>query len=190
MDAPIFRLDRHSLPGPHIFAAGPRVSLEIVRGRVQQRVRAIHGRVFLIGTAHDCDLVLGDLSFPEAYAYLFVDGERVSIRRLGAGPELIVCGDATDVADLFHGDTIAFGPFELKLLIDMPPRGRRGPGDDDTTGREANRSAEFGDHAASDEMWAMLAQLGRDLAETSAAIRIYEAPEERQSIDQRRRATA
>ena len=127
MDAPILRIDRQSLPTPHILPSGPRVWLEITRGRVRQRMRLVRGRVFLIGAATDCDLVLGDLQFPEAYAYLFVNGSQVTIRRLGSGPELLVCGEPAQQAELFHGDSIAFGPFELKVRIDdSRPRRQEG----------------------------------------------------------------
>lgn len=84
MDVPIFRLDRYTLPQAHILPDRATVELEITRGRVQQRVRGVRSKVFLIGAANDCDLVLGDLQFPEAYAYLFVNGHEVSIRRLGS----------------------------------------------------------------------------------------------------------
>src|SRR5207248_10869017 len=109
MNAPILRLDRYSRPTPHILPTGPRIALEIVRGRVRQRLRQVRGRVFLIGAASDCDLVLGDLQFPEAYAYLFVHEDSVTIRRLGSGPELCVGGDLVDSAELFHGELVAFG---------------------------------------------------------------------------------
>ena len=104
MDVPIFRLDRYTLPQAHILPNRAAVELEITRGRVQQRVRAVRSKVFLIGAANDCDLVLGDLQFPEAYAYLFVNGHEVSIRRLGSGPGLLVCGEPADTAELFHLD--------------------------------------------------------------------------------------
>jgi type III secretion system (T3SS) inner membrane Yop/YscD-like protein len=118
MDAPILRFDRYSPPAPHILSAGPRVALRITRGRVQQRLRPVHGQVFLIGTANDCDLVLGDLTFPEAYAYLFVQGTEVTIRRLGAGPDLVICGECVESAELLDGDRVAFGPFELQVIIE------------------------------------------------------------------------
>jgi type III secretion system (T3SS) inner membrane Yop/YscD-like protein len=118
MDAPIFRFDRYSQPSPHILSVGPRVALAITRGRVVQRLRPVLGRVFLIGTANDCDLVLGDLTFPEAYAYLFVQGTKVTIRWLGTGPELVVCGERVETAELLDGDRVAFGPFELRVSID------------------------------------------------------------------------
>jgi len=122
MDVPILRIDRHNQQEPHILPVGPRVSLEITRGRVQQRIRPVRRPVFLIGTASDCDLVLGDLSFPESYAYLFVQDTKVSIRHLGGGPPLTICGDPTDAAELLHGDVVAFGPFELRVLFDQPAR--------------------------------------------------------------------
>lgn len=117
MDAPILRLDQYDRGRP---SAGVQVTLEITRGKAHQRLRPVSGRVFLIGTANDCDLVLGDLSFPEVYAYLFVEGAKVSIRRLGAGPPLFVCGERLDRAELFQRDVVQFGPFELRLDIGLP----------------------------------------------------------------------
>jgi hypothetical protein len=164
MDAPIYRLDRHSLPTPHSFAIGPQVSLEITRGRVQQRIRHVKSRVFLIGAATDCDLVLGDLQFPEAYAYLFVSGSEVTIRRLGAGPRLVVCEECVESAELFHGDRVAFGPFEFRVQIDEPPHRPRSfrenrhdyflSGDDET-------------EDASDEVHLLLTELRRALNDDS-----------------------
>jgi|SRR6478735_336309 hypothetical protein len=118
MAAPILRFDRYSSPEPHILPLAPRVALEITRGRVQQRIRPVRGRVFLIGTASDCDLVLGDLSFPEAYAYLFVQDSHIAVRRLGSGPELMVSGEVVEAADVQNGDRISFGPFELRVVIE------------------------------------------------------------------------
>jgi Inner membrane component of T3SS, cytoplasmic domain len=114
MEPPILRLTEFE---PARSASGPDVSLEITRGKARERRRPVSGRVFLIGTASDCDLVLGDLSFPEVYAYLFIDRRGVSIRRLGTGPELIVSGEPAERAELFHGDTVRFGPFEMRLII-------------------------------------------------------------------------
>ena len=117
MDAPIYRFDQYEPPkAPSRVRA--EVALEITRGQARQRIRPVRERVFLIGTASDCDLVLGDLSFPEAYAYLFVAEGRVTIRRLGSGPELSVGGENVETAELFHGDVVRFGPFELRLSID------------------------------------------------------------------------
>lgn len=119
MDVPILRFDRHNQQEPHILPVSPRVSLEITRGRVQQRIRPVRRKVYLIGTASDCDLVLGDLSFPDAYAYLFVHEAKVTVRYLGGGPPLTVCNEPTDAAELLHGDVVAFGPFELRVLFDQ-----------------------------------------------------------------------
>jgi hypothetical protein len=122
-DAPILRLTEYERAKG---VAGPEVKLEIIRGKARERFRPVSGRVFLIGTASDCDLVLGDLTFPEVYAYLFVDGTKISIRRLGAGPALLVCGERTERAELLQGDEVRFGPFELRLIInaDSPECGR------------------------------------------------------------------
>jgi hypothetical protein len=119
MAAPILRFDRYNSPQPHILPLAPRVALEITRGRVQQRIRPVRGRVFLIGTASDCDLVLGDLAFPEAYAYLFVQDSQIAIRRLGSGPELMVSGEIVEAAEVQHGDRISFGPFEVRVVIEQ-----------------------------------------------------------------------
>jgi hypothetical protein len=124
MDVPILRFDRQTSPEPHSLPAAPRVSLEVARGRVRQKTRPVTRRVFLIGAASDCDLVLGDLSFPEAYAYLFVDGMEVTIRRLGSGPEMFVNGELLDSAELFHGDVVEMEPFALRVVIDDAPRCR------------------------------------------------------------------
>jgi hypothetical protein len=64
------------------------------------------------------------LQFPE-FAYLFVSGSEVTIRRLGSGPDLAVCGECVESADLFHGDRVAFGPFEIQVRIDEPSGNRR-----------------------------------------------------------------
>lgn len=120
MDTPTLRIDAQSQPSPHILPLGPRVSLEIIRGRVRQRLRKVRGKVFLIGSASDCDLVLGDPSFPEAYAYLFIPPHGVTVRWLGAGPEMYVSGEKAEYAFLRDGDQIAFGPFALLVRIDGP----------------------------------------------------------------------
>lgn len=99
------------------------MALEITRGQAHHRRRPVAGPVFLIGAATDCDLVLGDSRFGEIYAYLFLTEDKVTIRRLGTGPVLRVSGDSVDAAELFDGDRIVFGPFELTLRIEEPVDG-------------------------------------------------------------------
>ena len=178
MDAPILRLDPHTLPKPHRLPAGtatrsPQVALEITRGRVQQRIRPIAGKVFLIGAASDCDLVLGDLQFPEAYAYVFVSGSRVSIRRLGAGPDLVVCGEAVSSAELFHGDLIVLGPFELRVLIDAGPHGGRGEDAPAELEGEFDETPEADRAAAIEEVRLLLVDIRRCLSDESPVLRLY-----------------
>lgn len=120
MDAPILRLDRYNRvtwQSPPLSAA---VWLEITRGRVRQPIRPVNAPVFLIGTALDCDLVVGDTAFPETYAYLLVQDGRVAIRRVGNGPELLVNGLTVETAELEDGDQLAFGAFELTLNTQKP----------------------------------------------------------------------
>jgi hypothetical protein len=155
MDAQILRYDRYNLPEAHILPVGPRVALEITRGRVRHRIRAVRGRVFLIGTACDCDLVLGDLTFPDAYAYLFVQGTTVSIRRLGTGPELAVSGERVETAELYDGDRLEFGPFELRVRIDPTAKQQR---------RAIEESLE-----SEDQVSLLLSEIREGLAEASSA---------------------
>jgi hypothetical protein len=122
MDAPILRFDRYSPPNRQVLPFDTSVWLEITRGRVRQRLRAVRGPAFLIGSASDCDLVLGCDVFPDAYAYLLVHDEKVSIRRVGDGPELLVNGETIEAGDLFDGDQIAFGPFTLRMVIRERPQ--------------------------------------------------------------------
>jgi hypothetical protein len=196
MDRPILRLDRQSLPRPHISPsaaeAGPstaRVALEITRGRVQQRIRPIAGKVFLIGAASDCDLVLGDLQFPEAYAYVFVSGCRVSIRRLGAGPELVVCGEPADSAELFHGDLVELGPFELRVLIDDEPRGG-GRTDEETESSAVALGMDAETTAAVHEVRLLLVEIRRQLAGESPVLRLYHEQAEPADFELARRVSA
>jgi hypothetical protein len=195
MDRPILRLDPHSLPAPHGLPtraeqlAGPRVSLEIIRGRVQQRIRPVSGKVFLIGAASDCDLVLGDLQFPEAYAYVFVSGSQVSIRRLGAGPELHVCGEPVECGELFHGDLLELGPFELRVLIEDGPRGGGGSEDDSESpagamGMDAEQAG------AVHEVRLLLMEIRRQLAEETPVLRMYDDEAEEREAEALRRISA
>jgi hypothetical protein len=167
MEAPILRIDRHSLPVPHGLPAAARVAFEITRGRVSERLRPIAGKVFLIGTANDCDLVLGDLTFPETYAYVFVSGTELTIRWLG-GPELRVCGEAVTTAELFHGDLVEFGPFELRVVIQPGPRHRDDP--DDETILSFPTLRETADRAgAIDEVRSLLLDIRRELFESTTS---------------------
>jgi hypothetical protein len=96
------------------------VWLEIRRGRARNLVRHVTSAVYLIGSARDCDLVLGDAQFPQAFAYLFVNPSGVTIRRLGTGPVLTVNGQAIEATRVEDGDRIRTGPFEFCVRIDEP----------------------------------------------------------------------
>ncbi len=81
--------------------------------------------MFLIGAAADCDLVLADAQFPEAYAYVYVTTDGVSVRHLGARPPLRVNGRPIESAVLDDGDRLEMGPFEFQInILPLDPRGR------------------------------------------------------------------
>ncbi len=90
--------------------------LEICRGQAKRKLRRISGPVFLIGSASDSDLVLGDHQFPEGYAYVYLKDDNLSIRWLGEGPELEVNDWPVQVAALKIGDRISAGPFEFRVV--------------------------------------------------------------------------
>jgi len=120
MQRPPSRNDRRNPSGPEASPKLPKVWLEIRRGRARSLVRQVTSAVYLIGSARDCDLVLADEQFPQAYAYLFVNPSGVTVRRLGTGPDLTVNGYAVEATRVEDGDRIRTGPFEFCLRIDRP----------------------------------------------------------------------
>ena len=117
--------DPHSVRGPHGLQNLPQVELEIVRGAARERKRRVTGPAFLIGRAHDSDLVLGDPQFPEAHSYILIDPQGVTIRHMGDGPRLLVNDEEVSTRALCDGDTIGTGPYEFLVRISPPPyRGR------------------------------------------------------------------
>jgi len=105
------------LPGPHFRSNLPVVELEITQGEARNMSRQVQGPVYLIGTTVDCDLVLGDLQFPEVFAYLFLTERGVSVRRLGTGPVLTVNGRLVQSSPLFDGDVLSMGRYQFCLRI-------------------------------------------------------------------------
>jgi hypothetical protein len=173
MIAPMYRLDRQSRPQPHLLPAAPRVAVEILRGRVRQRIRELSSKVYLLGTASDCDLVLGDEQFPEAYAYIFVAGLAIKIRRLGTGPELIVNEEQVESSELSHGDVVEMGPFSLRVIVDHPPRRNSDP--DSSRPLDFSPGSDSGEADAIDEIQSLLADIRQTLAADRSILRIYEA---------------
>ena len=180
MDSKISRIDqsasgRKNQHGPHYLPQLPQVGLEIVRGKASRRVRDVNPPVFLIGAAEDCDLVLGDLRFPEAYAYLYVTGRGVSIRHLGEGPELYVNGELTESSLLADEDILELGAYEFQLHIqDRSPRGR---GCESRDWEEGLRETDFlGLDAAMDDVWDLMARIRESVALEPVDLRIFSGP--------------
>jgi len=114
---------KHSPHAPaalRIMHRKPLALLEIRRGMAKNKMRPVVGPVFLIGGSAECDLVLADPQFPEIHAYLLVNHGRISLRRVGEGPELTVDGRAVEAAKLFDGDLLRTGPYEFRLHLVSP----------------------------------------------------------------------
>ena len=182
MDSNFSRIDlpgsaaaRQSQQGPHFLPQLPQVDLEIVRGKASRRIREVSPPVFLIGAAEDCDLVLGDVRFPEAYAYLYVTVRGVSVRYLGDGPELNVNGELTESALLADGDILELGAYEFQLHIqDRSPRSR---GRKEHGWEEGLRETDFlGLDAAMDDVWDLMAQVHKTIALEPVDLRIFSGP--------------
>lgn len=128
MHRPTETHDRHIQSGPHFRWPGSHVELEITRGRAKHKLRRVSVRAYLIGSANDCDLVLGDPRFPQVHAYLLRGASGVTIRWLGQGPELTVNGHvaqaSTPLVDL---DVIRTGGYEFQ--VHLQPSGPRPTGD-------------------------------------------------------------
>lgn len=104
------------------------VELEICRGRSEKNIRKFEAPVFVIGSATDCDLVLGDPQFPECYTYIYVQHSAVSLRKMPGGPDLSVNGVVLEQTLLHDGDWIRCGPFEFRISIGV----KNSPNDDRT----------------------------------------------------------
>lgn len=115
---PMPSLGMQDIDDTQTLPAAPKVELEIVRGTARNTRRSVVGKVFLIGSACDCDLVLGDEQFPDAYAYLFVQPEGVTVRHLGAGPAVTVAGEPVQARRLLDGDVLEFGPYAFRIRIE------------------------------------------------------------------------
>jgi len=183
MDSKFSRIDqpapsasaRQIQQGPHYLPQVPQVGLEIVRGKASRRIREVNPPVFLIGTAEDCDLVLGDLRFPEAFAYIYVTVRGVSVRHLGDGPELYVNGELTETALLEDGDILEMGAYEFQAHIqERVPRGRE---QTERGWEEGLRETDFlGLDAAMDDVWDLLARIRANVALEPVDLRIFSGP--------------
>lgn len=105
------------------------VELEIVRGRARRRRRPVAVPAFLLGRAEDCDLVLADEHYPEAFAYILVRGRQVLLRHLGFAPALTVNRKVVTQTPLQDGDLLETGPYEFRVHIRPVEGGQSGAGE-------------------------------------------------------------
>jgi predicted component of type VI protein secretion system len=100
------------------------VELLITVGRARQRIRRVTGPVFLIGSAMDCDLILGDALVPSVHSYILVTAQGVRLRHLGAAPEIRINGQPLEVVRLEDLDQIDIGQFSFEVRIYGPVPGQ------------------------------------------------------------------
>jgi hypothetical protein len=113
----------------------------------------------------------------------------VSIRRLGAGPELLVCGEPVESGELFHGDLLELGPFELRVLIEDAPGGGR-ESDDETEMPAGGMGMDAEQAGAIHEVRTLLMEIRRQLADEFPVLRMYDDEAEERQADGRRRVSA
>lgn len=101
----------------------PNAIVEILRGKAKIKFRQLMSPVFLIGRAHDCDLVLGDPQFPDLHTYLFVQDDLVNLRFLGQGPEVKVQGVSCVRSELVDQTVFSLGNYEFRLHLSFPMDG-------------------------------------------------------------------
>ncbi len=190
MQSNFFEHDRHNCSGPHFPSSLPTVALEIRRGRAHDLVRPVEVPVFLIGTAHDCDMVLGDPQFPEVYTYLFINDNGVSVRHLGTGPELTVNGVVHHSAQIEDGDRIRCGSYEFVVRVEWPAAvgGLRNK----VTGSYRGKRITGKTPAAQRRIDRLLREIGRAVYPGSVALswRVPSSPELPPAVARVRRASA
>ena len=147
------------------------LALEIVRGRVKRRLRPIKGPVFLLGSASDCDLVLGDPRFPDAYAYIYEKPDGSVIRYLGAGPVLEVDGRTAETCQLRIGSHISAGPFEF--VVHRDDHSFEGSDDDTELAFTPESPREEENSAAVDIVRALLADVRRKVLPPPAPLAAF-----------------
>lgn len=99
------------------WTGGTAAYLVIERGDANQTERPILRPVYVIGTAADCDMVLGDAQFSDYHAYIYVRDGIVTLRHLGPAPEITVNGRVVRWGELKHMDRLRFGPYQLQLRL-------------------------------------------------------------------------
>ena len=108
--------------------------LVINKGWAKNRIRPISVPVFLIGAGSECDLVLGDLRFPEVHSYIAAEDDGLCVRWLGEGPELRVNGEATRKTRLHDGDRLDMNCYQFVICTpDQPGNELIGTADDDNS---------------------------------------------------------
>jgi pSer/pThr/pTyr-binding forkhead associated (FHA) protein len=154
----------------------PSVELQILRGRTRFKRRPVAAPAYLIGSAPDCDLVLGDPQFPEVYAYLRRTDEGVTLRRLEHGPELTVNGQPVKRRRLADGDRIRTGPYEFLVHV-RPPLASEAFPDGETPEPPPGPLDPVEEHTAVLNAQTLLRDLRETLRPSAPALRLFIDPD-------------
>ena len=195
MDATLsFRIDANSSSKPHFAVPLPSVTLEIQRGKARELTRTVTPPVFLIGSALDSDLVLGDANFPEAYAYLYVKTDGIFLQYLGDGPEITVEGIRGETFRLENGQRIEAGPFEFIIRIEAGRPGRKEevPVEDSSWDSPLAGNSEdwFDFGSAIDEVRSLVSDVRSQLKLPASTLRLFVGPEGAESDSSSKRSVA
>jgi chromosome segregation ATPase len=93
----------------------PRITLEILRGRASQKSRVMTAPTLLIGSDVRCDVQMRSPSVAAKHCLITRENGVVRATRLSADHPLLLNGKPAAGGALTDGDTLAIGPFELRV---------------------------------------------------------------------------
>lgn len=100
---------------------GPKVALNILRGKAASRSREMKGPTLLIGSGAHCDIQMRSVEVAAKHCLLSRVGGRVTVQALDPRFAVHVNGSRIGETELAHGDKLAIGPFELSVTIEAIP---------------------------------------------------------------------
>lgn len=150
------------------------ILLEIVRGRARNRYRSVEVPAFLIGTANDCDMVLGDSQFSDVHACLRITPKQVVLRHLGFSPEMTVNGEPVTSRVLQNGDRIRTGPYEF--LVHIQPVEQQAPEPFRPQLKIEDARDRVEDVTGNQKVRELLEDIRADWYATESGLRVYPAP--------------
>lgn len=134
---------------------------------------------YLIGRAEDCDLVLADESFPEAFAYILIRGQQVLLRHLGFAPALAVNGRVVTQVRLEDGDLLQAGRYEFRVHVRPRENGHSDTTDStDATGVRPETRRAMAHTEALAEALDLIRCIRQEVLGDQTTFRLYVGPED------------